>query len=77
MTEERLIRIVNNILAKKGIDAVALGYSGSIVIDLDFDSFDLAEFNGRVEEEFGIDPFEEGYTDNLEEIYRRIRNNKK
>jgi len=73
--DERLFVIINNILAKKGAEGITPGYAGSIVKDLDFDSFDLAEFNGRIEEEFGVDPFEGGYTDNLEEIAKRIRNN--
>ena len=57
--------------------AIDPGYSGSIIRDLDFDSFDLAEFYVRVEKEFGIDPFGEGYTDSIEEINKRVTNNKK
>lgn len=40
--------------------------------DLNFDSFDLAELTVKIEEEFGVDIFEDGLVNSVHEIYAKL-----
>lgn len=72
--EERLLTIVNNILSNNGKDEIAaIEMSHSVRKDLGFDSFDLAELTVRIEDEFGVDIFEKGLVDSIEEIIHIIK----
>ncbi len=41
--------------------------------DLNFDSFDLAELTVKIEEEFGVDIFEDGLVNTIDEIYTKLK----
>ena len=44
--------------------------------DLDLDSLALAELTVRIEEEFGIDIFEDGLVDTVEEVLEKLSNDR-
>ena len=45
--------------------------------DLGFDSLSLAELTVRIENEFGVDIFEDGIVETLAEIIKKIKSRKK
>ena len=51
----------------------SLKESDSLRNDLHLTSLDLAELTVRIEDEFGVDIFEEGLVDTIGEIYERLR----
>jgi len=71
--EEKVKGIINKILERKKIQPLKeLNYGLSLRNDLDMDSLDLAELTVRIEDEFGIDVFEDGIIDTIGEIMERI-----
>jgi acyl carrier protein len=44
--------------------------------DIGLDSFDLAELTVRIESDFGVDVFEDGIVNTIEEIIKKIENKK-
>lgn len=73
MKEDRLLQIFNRILVKKGIAPLEeLDPKDSLRDDLGFDSMDLAELTVRVEDEFGIDIFENGIVRRVKEVLTQV-----
>lgn len=71
--EVKLKEIINKILEKKGKEPLKeLRIDLSLRNDLDMDSLDLAEFTVRVEDEFGVDVFEDGIIDTIEDVIKKI-----
>lgn len=71
--EEKVKGIINKILERKKIQPLKeLNYGLSLRNDLDMDSLDLAELTVRIEDEFGIDVFEDGIVDTIGEIMQKI-----
>lgn len=71
--EEKVKGIINKILERKKIQPLKeLNYGLSLRNDLDMDSLDLAELTVRIEDEFGIDVFEDGIVDTIGEIMEKI-----
>lgn len=67
--KEKLLGIINEILEnenRKAINEISNGVS--LRKDLGFDSLDLAVLTVTVEDEFGVDIFENGNIDTIEEI---------
>ena len=70
---EKLLNISNSIKINKFEDAVLeLNPEQMLREDLNFDSFDLAELTVKIEEEFGIDIFEDGLVNSVNEIYAKL-----
>ncbi len=71
--ENKLNEIINIILEKKEKEKLEkLDQNLSLRNDLEMDSLDLAELTVRIEDEFGVDVFEEGIVDTVKEIIEKI-----
>ena len=71
--QEKLLNIVNSIKKNKFEDPVPeLKPEQQLREDLNFDSFDLAELTVKIEEEFGVDIFEDGLVNTVNEIYAKL-----
>lgn len=71
--EEKVLKIINKILEKKGKEPLGeLKPEISLRNDLDMDSLDLAELTVRIEDEFGIDIFEGGIVDSIDDILKKL-----
>lgn len=71
--KEKLLFIVNSIKKNKFEDEVVeLKSEQKLREDLNFDSFDLAELTVKIEEEFGVDIFEDGLVNSVDEIYAKL-----
>lgn len=71
--KEKLLVIINEMLEEtdqKKLDA--LKSSMSLKDELNFDSLQLAELTVRIEEEFGIDVFEDGIVQTIGEISSKL-----
>jgi len=73
--ETKILEIINKVLdnsGKKGI--VSFTESMHLRNDIGLDSFNLAELTVRLEEEFGIDVFEQGLINTVGELNNRLSN---
>jgi len=71
--EEKVKQIINIILEKHGMSPLnSLEYDSSMRNDLGMDSLDLAELTVRIEDEFGVDIFEDGIVDTMQQILDKI-----
>lgn len=69
----RLKDIINYILERENKPKIEkLEMKKSLRRDLDLDSLDLAELTVRIEDEYGIDIFENGIIDKIEDIINII-----
>ena len=72
--EEQVLSIINDIRKSKNLKVLeSLKETDNLRNDLNLTSFDLAELTVRIEDEFGVDIFEEGLVDTIGEIYKRLR----
>lgn len=72
--EKKIVIIINRILEKKGLPLIeTMKPEHSLRKTYQFDSMDLAELTVRIEDDFGVDIFEEDIVDTLEEILRILR----
>lgn len=72
--EKRILLIINDIRIAKGLSPInALEEKTDLRKDLGFSSFDLAELTVRVEDEFGIDIFEDGIVNTIAEVYEKLK----
>lgn len=72
--KEKVLEIVNEIRAAKGLSAVEkLNPEDNLRDDLEFTSFDLAELTVRIEDEFDIDIFEDGLVNTIGEVYLKLQ----
>ena len=73
MKMEKLKTIINGIRENKGLEHVGeIEPSHELRNDLGLDSMDLAELTVRIENEFGVDVFEDGIVSSIEEIVNKI-----
>lgn len=71
--EEKVLEIVNMMRDAKGLEALkVLSGMERLREDIGFSSFDLAELTVRLEDEFGIDVFEDGLVVRVDEIYMKL-----
>ena len=71
--EQKVLEIINNIRAAKGMAPVAeLHTEDKLRNDLGLTSFDLAELTVRIEDEFDIDIFEDGLVNTIGEVYAKL-----
>ncbi len=72
-SEEKLKEIINIILEKDGKNPlVQLDHNLSLRKDLRMDSLDLAELTVRIEDQFGVDIFEDEIVDTIQQILEKI-----
>ena len=72
--ERQVLSIINDIRKSKNLKVLeSLKETDNLRDDLNLTSFDLAELTVRIEDEFGVDIFEEGLIDTIGEIYERLR----
>ena len=71
--EKQVLSIINDIRKSKNLSVLdALKETDNLRTDLNLTSFDLAELTVRIEDEFGVDIFEEGIVNTIGEIYERL-----
>lgn len=69
----RMLIIINSIKNNKFEEPVSeIKPEQKLREDLNFDSFDLAELTVKIEEEFGVDIFEDGLVNTVNEIYAKL-----
>ena len=72
--EQKLLTIINTIRVAKGAAPVQqLNASDKLREDLGLSSFDLAEITVNLEDEYGIDIFENGLVNTVGEIYAKLQ----
>ena len=74
MTQENLLEIINSILKNKGGKKVSV-IKGNMDLrnDIGLTSLDLAELTVKIEDITGIDIFEDGLINTIEEIYYKLK----
>ena len=73
MKEEKLLTIFNHVQRKKNESEIKQINPQSLLRDdLGFDSLDLAEITVRIEDEFKVDIFEDGFVQTVSEILEQI-----
>ena len=69
-----LLNIINEILEDKELPKInELKSTISLRRDLCFDSMDLAFLTAKVDEECGVDIFEDGIIDTVEDIFKKLK----
>lgn len=69
-----VLQIINDIRKKRGMKPIeSLNRDLNLRDDLGFDSFDLAELTVRIEDETGIDIFENGIIRTIGEILDTLK----
>jgi len=72
--QEKFLEIINDICRKRGMKPIEnLNRDLNLRDDLGFDSFDLAELTVRIEDETGIDIFENGIINTVGEILDTLK----
>lgn len=72
--QNKLLEIFNMILINNGNEKLEkLDESISLRLDLGFDSLNLAELTVRIEDEFGVDIFEDEIIDTIKEVIEKIK----
>lgn len=75
MMQEKLLCIINEILETENRKTIkSLNDNMSLRNDLGFDSLELAVFTVRIEDEFGVDIFENGNIDKISEVLGCLKN---
>lgn len=71
--EKRLLRIINDTVEKEEWKIDELDSDLSLTIDLGLDSLALAELTVKIEDEFGVDVFEDGIVDTISEVEDKLK----
>lgn len=72
--KEKVLEIVNLIRASKNLPVLdAVEDATRLREDLEMTSFDMAELTVRIEDEYGIDIFEDGLVNTVGEIYAKLQ----
>lgn len=71
--DKKLISILNTVIEGSGLDPLtAINDQMDLRSDIGFDSFNLAELTVHIEEEFGVDIFEDGIVNTVGEIKAKL-----
>ena len=71
--KEKVLEIINLIRSNKHLKPlIEIKESFKLRDEIEFTSFDLAELTVRIEDEFGIDIFEDGLVVNVGEIFEKL-----
>ncbi|MBS1573311.1 MAG: acyl carrier protein [Bacteroidetes bacterium] len=70
---ENIVQIINRVLENnsKSLHST-INENSSLRKDIGFDSLDLAELTVIIEEEYGIDIFEDGFVETVGDIYKKV-----
>lgn len=69
-----ILKIINEIRESKNLSSVNfLIESHNLRNDLGLDSIDLAELTVKIEDEYGVDVFEDGLVDNIGQILEKLK----
>ncbi len=72
--EEKVLEIINEIRAVKGLELLREIHEGdNLRDDLGLTSFDLAELTVKIEDAFDIDIFEDGLVNTVSEVYTKLQ----
>jgi acyl carrier protein len=72
--EDKVLEIINIIRSSKNLNTLDIIHpDNNLRNDIEFTSFDLAELTVRIEDEFGVDIFEDGLVNTIGEIYRKLQ----
>lgn len=72
--EEKVLEIINEIRAVKGLELLKEIHEGdNLRDDLGLTSFDLAELTVKIEDAFDIDIFEDGLVNTVSEVYTKLQ----
>ena len=72
--DEKLLKIINKVLSNKNKETInVLDDSHHLQNDIGLDSLDLAELTVRVENEFGVDIFEDGIVSSVAEVKNKLK----
>lgn len=73
---EKLFNIINNILISKNEQPISnILPNNHLKNDLGLESFDMVELVVELEDEFGVDIFEAGNVETINDVLERIKNN--
>lgn len=72
--KEKVLEVINLIRVAKNLPAVeSITNNTRLREDLELTSFDMAELTVRIEDEYGIDIFEDGLVNTVGEIYAKLQ----
>lgn len=72
--KENVLEVINLIRVAKNLPAVeSVTDNTRLREDLELTSFDMAELTVRIEDEYGIDIFEDGLVNTVGEIYSKLQ----
>jgi acyl carrier protein len=72
--EEKILAIVNTIRVSKDLSALSsVQPEQDLRNDVGLTSFDLAELTVRIEDQFGVDIFEDGVVNTVGEVYQKLK----
>jgi acyl carrier protein len=72
--EDKVLEIINIIRSSKNLNTLnSIHLNNNLRNDIEFTSFDLAELTVRIEDEFGVDIFEDGLINTIGEIYQKLQ----
>lgn len=72
--KEKVLEVINLIRVAKNLPAVeSITDNTRLREDLELTSFDLAELTVKLEDEYGIDIFEDGLVNTIGEIYAKLQ----
>ena len=70
--KKSLLKIINEILKEKKIEILEIYPEMNLRNDIGFDSLNLAYLTVLIEEEYGVDNFENGIVDTISDILKKI-----
>lgn len=71
--KDKILEIINIIRISKELQPLKdIKSTDSLIDDIEFTSFDLAELTVRIEDEFDIDIFEDGLVSTVGEVYAKL-----
>lgn len=70
--KKSLLKIINEILKEKKIEILEIYPEMNLRNDIGFDSLNLAYLTVLIEDEYGVDIFENGIVDTISDILKKI-----
>lgn len=72
--EKKVIAIIEKVINDNDIKPIvdSINKDTDLIMDLNFDSFNMAQLTVELEAEFGVDIFESGLISNVQEILSKL-----